>query len=337
MTTFVFTVDVETRTNGEPDLDIWGRVSSGTEMFGIEKIMSIFESYDVRATFFVNPYEVAINGRDGIAKAAKVIHSRGHDVELHTHPLPMYGYYGMSGAPLDVQRKILSKGISLIEGWTRRRPNAHRAGAFAANADTLKACSQLGLLADCSLSPGSKVPVPLLEQLGYSNVVMRIEGLVEIPVTYYLQMRWGLWRPRRILDIEGSSLPELKKVTQWGVANEIPTVTVLMHSFSLCRGGRPNQKVIGRLEAFLSWLRDREGVAIATVAEACRTVDVTVVAAGADGPPTTGVWLAWMRVLESWDAGWKNRAVAVMSVTGLVVGILGLVGLGIAWLAGWLA
>ena len=54
-------------------------------------MMNIFDEYGVKATFFVNVYEAAKYEDDTLAEVCRAIHSRGHDLELHTHPKPMFG------------------------------------------------------------------------------------------------------------------------------------------------------------------------------------------------------------------------------------------------------
>lgn len=321
-TTFLVTVDVETKSHGDPARDIFGVVPGHEQTYGIGLMMDELERHGVCGTFFLNVYEVAKHGDEVVARAARMIQSRGHDLELHTHPLPMYRYYGMSKAPLDQQIAILQKGMSLIAEWTGKNVKAHRAGAFAANADTLRAVEAVGLAADCSLSPGSRVPVPLVSDLGPSDLVCRAGGVWEIPVTYYDQLRVGHWRSSRILDIEASSLPEIKRVTRWAIRHGLPTVCLLMHSFSFCRHGQPDQRVIQRFSALLAWLREQDDVEICTVEQTCGKLDATTSLRADPGVPCTGIGLTWIRALRSWNDGWKNIVVSAASITWLAILIL---------------
>lgn len=326
-TTFIFTVDVESKTRGEPSQDILGAIPGYKGKYGVEKIMDLLEEYQARATFFLNVYEMAKHGDEVLSRAARMIHSRGHDLELHTHPKPMFSHYGMSLATLDEQKTILKKGLSLLEEWTGKRVVAHRAGAFSANTDTLRAAASVGLLADCSLSPGSHVPVPLVAELGASQAVLRVDDVWEIPVTFYDQLRVGPWRSRRILDIEACSLPEIKLVTRWAIRNELPTVCILMHSFSLSRYGKPNRRVIRRLSALLAWLREQDDIEIGTIEQICQKLDVGTLQSCRQSP-STGFWLTWGRAVASCNDGWKNLTVAIAGVLGLAGVALVLVCLG---------
>lgn len=310
-TTFILTVDVETRTHGDSSQDISGAISGYEGNFGIKKIMDLLEEHRACGTFFLNVYEIAKRGDEPIRSAARLIHYRGHDLELHTHPRPMFGIYGLNQAPLAEQQAILEKGVSLLETWTGKKVVAHRAGAFAASIDTVRAVAAVGLKADCSLSAGSHVPVPLVAELGASNAAQRVEGVWEIPATCFDQVRVASWSSRRILDIEGCSLPEIKRVIRWAVRQRLPTVCLLMHSFSLSRHNKPNQRVIQRLSALLAWLGEQDDIEIGTIEQACRQLDAGPLPPAVVAIPATGVWLTWRRAVGSWNDGWKNFAVAI--------------------------
>ncbi len=327
-TTFIVTVDVETRTQGDSSRDIAGVIPGYRGNFGVEKIMDLLEEHQMRGTFFLNVYEISKHGEGVVLPAARLIHDRGHDLELHTHPRPMFEFYGMSHASLGKQQAILEKGIALLETWTGKRVVAHRAGAFAANADTLRAAEAVGLQADCSLSAGSRVSVPLVAELGASNAVQRVGKVWEIPVTCFDQVSFGSWYSRRILDIEGCSLPEIKRVVRWAVRHRLPTVCILMHSFSLSRHGKPNHRVVRRLSTLLAWLREQGDIEIGTIEQVSRDLDAGVLQDPVSSIPATGVWLTWRRAIASWNDGWKNLLVAVFGAGVLAILALALVFLG---------
>lgn len=319
-TTFIVTVDVETRSHGDSGQDISGVIPGYPGNFGIARIMDVLEEHQAHGTFFLNVYEMAKRGEEVVRSAARLIHERGHDLELHTHPRPMFDVYGMDQAPIKQQQSILEKGIALIEGWTGKKVVAHRAGAFAANTDTVRAVAAAGLRADCSLSAGSHVPVPLVAELGASNAAQRVEGVWEIPATCFDQVRFGPWHSRRILDIEGCSLPEIKRIVRWAVRNRLPTVCILMHSFSLSRHGKPNHRVVRRLSALLAWLREQGGIEVGTIEEVSRDLGGGVLQDPANSIPATGVWLTWRRAVVSWNDGWKNLLVATFG-TGVLAAL----------------
>lgn len=328
-TIFLFTIDVESRTYGNPHSNIFGILPGYEENYGIEKIMDILEAYQIRGTFFLNTYEAAKYGGEIIGKAARMIHVRGHDLELHTHPRPAYSYYGMSDAPREDQIAILNAGKAFLKHWTGKDVMAHRAGAFRANMDTLRAVEATGLLADCSLSPGSRVHMPLVNDLGVTNLVRRIGKVWEIPVTYYHQLRVGRWHSKRILDIEGSTLPEIKRVTRWALQEGLPTICILMHSFSLCRRGKPNRRVIRRFASLLAWLQKQYGIEIGTIEQVCERLTHENVSSIAIKETNTGLLLTLFRSLLMWNDGWRNRLIALMGLIGITILMLTLLHYGL--------
>jgi len=321
-TRFIFSIDVETRSRGNPAVDIFGHLPGHAQTFGIELIMDVLEKHQAKGTFFFNAYEAGKHEEAEIARAASVIHSRGHDLELHTHPRPMFPFYGISQASLDDQATILEKGMSLLEGWTGKKVVAHRAGAFSANMDTLRAVASVGLLADSSLSSGSRVDVPLVRQVGVSNGLSCVKGIWEIPLTSFEQVRVGPWCSRRALDIEGCSLPEIKHVTRWAVGHGLPTLCILMHSFSLSRYGRPNRRVIRRFNALLAWLRTQDDIEISTVEQICRHAPAMPLPRPSARLPVTGIWLTWGRAMRAWNEGWKNLLVAALGAACLMLAMI---------------
>lgn len=84
----------------------------------------------------------------GSEETVKEIHDRGHDVELHWHPLlKNKDYFHSESIPelsLYEQITMLNKGTQFIEGITGRRPIAFRAGALRINDSTLDALNECG-------------------------------------------------------------------------------------------------------------------------------------------------------------------------------------------------
>lgn len=309
-TRVLITVDVESYSNGNPELQIWGRTDQGEH--GITRIMDLLESHSMKATFFLTPYESAKHGEALIAAAARAIHERGHDLELHTHPGAMYGIGGMSLADLALQTEILTRGAEMLEQWTGKRVIAHRAGGFLANKDTLEACRRLGLVADSSLSPA--VPnSPLNKVMTPSNLLTEVNGILEVPVTYYVQASIGPWQSKRIVDIEASTLTELRSIVRQARDGHLPTVNVLMHSFSFVRDGRVNYDVEERFAEFLQFLAQEPGITVTTVSklhEDWAKGDLRDDYANVE--PYTGWWLTYLRAIEDADKGYRNLVVAII-------------------------
>ena len=96
-TKVVITVDVESYgRDGDPEKQIWGKLADGEH--GIRRIMDLLDKHGVKGTFYLNVYEAAKYGDAALARVARAINDRGHDLELHTHPAPVYGISEMQKA-----------------------------------------------------------------------------------------------------------------------------------------------------------------------------------------------------------------------------------------------
>ncbi len=307
--TFVlFTVDVESYSNGNPDAQIWGRFDGIEEEWGITKIMDILDSHGTKGTFYLNVYESAAHGALPIRLAANAIHEQGHDLQLHTHPQPMFGVSVMSKASYEKQVEILSKGIELIHNWTGKPVIAHRAGAFEANLNTVKAVKDSGLSIDSSLGFGSS----LAEDIPLSNTVSSIEGVIQLPLTHYNQVKIGNWESKRHVDIEGSTYRELKEILEQATDNGLCSVNILMHSFSLSRYGAPDPDVAERLGRILEYINNNNNLTATTTSDFYKLLQQENICVNEkDFTPTTGLFLTYLRAVEDFDKGHKNIIVAI--------------------------
>lgn len=315
------TVDVESYAKGNPDKQIWGRQPDGEH--GIRRIMDLLDKHDLKGTFYLNVYEAAKHGEPEIAEVARVIHQRGHDLQLHTHPAPMYGFRNMQQADYDHQVEVLTHGKELIRTWTGKTVVAHRAGAFAANLDTLKASRAAGLAIDSSFSPSSHNTM-LARQLPASNLPQKVEGVLELPVSYYTQLRFGSWQSERLLDVEATSLDEFKSVIRQFRDGGAPAVNVLMHSFSFVRTGAVNPVMEQRFDQLLDFLTKEPGIEVVTVSQLqpawiAQIGEMKQVA----GPvPNTGLWLTYCRAVEQAHEGGANLAVTLAPVIAVILVII---------------
>lgn len=310
----LLTIDVESFSKGNPEKDIWGKLEGHSELYGIPKIIDILDKYNAKATFYLNVYEIAKHGEEPIRKVAQEIVARGQDIQLHTHPKPMYGKAWMSNYTFKDQVKIIKKGKELIKQWTRVDVVSHRAGAYLGNADTLKALTQSQILADSSLSPASNSP---LYREGYiSNDITSIGNVIEIPVTYFKQISIGHFESLRYLDIESSSFRELKSVIDQMEKQKSCAVNIMMHSFSFTRYGKPDYPVIKKLEDLLSYVNKKQNLKMSSTTELINSYQTNSLecVASPDFIPETGVLITYMRAWERFNYGWKNIVVALSPI-----------------------
>jgi len=324
----LFTVDVESMNEGNPQRDIWGALPGSDERHGIERMMNTFDRHGVKGTFFVNVYEAAKHGTDALAKVCRAISDRGHDVELHTHPDPVFGVYGMRDASLAKQTEILRYGAELIERWTGQKVVAHRAGGYLGNYDTLTACRALGIMSEYSHNWGYHGEGFAEPGLTVNKAVVRDDVLC-VPVTNYIQAKVGGWESLRFLDVEASSPQEIRKVVADLHEHDVRTAVIMMHSFSFVRGGKVNTRAEGVLDELLA---DFVADADVKVVTASQLYDIWRSdpgrLAGGDYLPTTGLWMTYCRAWQRLDEGWKNL---VFAFTPPVLCLVGIIVAGLYW------
>jgi peptidoglycan/xylan/chitin deacetylase (PgdA/CDA1 family) len=322
----LFTVDVESRCPGSPDLDIWGILPGKSGRHGIERMMNILDQHGVKGTFFVNVYEAQQHGEAAIVEVCRVVHAHGHDLELHTHPRPIFGVDAMRDANLSTQVEILQKGVDLLKRWTGTVPVAHRAGGFLANCDTVIARGQVGIPLELSHNVACRGGGALEPNLTTNKPIV-CEGVLCVPVSSYAQASVGNWRSMRFLDIEASSPDEIRHVVSDLNCHDVRTAVIMMHSFSFSQFGRPNLRVERALDELVAGFTADSGVRIVTARqlyEIWRSDPGAL--ASADYVPTTGWWMTYCRAWRRLDEGWKNVTVAAAPPAALVLaGVIGCV------------
>src|SRR5690606_37806403 len=107
------------------DLPVWGRLANQPRALGIALIMDEPERYNLRGTFFTEALGSAYFGEHGLADVCRAMVTRGHDVQLHTHPRQIVANYrtlGLSAASDDIgaysvdeQAELLKRGVAILE------------------------------------------------------------------------------------------------------------------------------------------------------------------------------------------------------------------------------
>lgn len=193
--------------------------------YGIEKIIEVLDKYGVKGSFFTNVYEYPIWGKSEMERIVKYIHDKGHDVELHTHPIWIdeKRRENMFQFPLREQESIIQWGADFIEKCTGRKPICHRAGAYGFNLDTLTACKKAGLRADSSHFFGH----PNCKLIWCKNEISRNQGLLEFPVTFF-------HRDNRIVktDLDWMKENELQSIFERPNI-DYTFINLFLHSYSL--------------------------------------------------------------------------------------------------------
>lgn len=319
-----------------PEAMVYGRLDGG--VWGIERVMDICEAHGVRATFFVDTVEALHYGQEEVRRWAATALERGHDVQLHLHPVWLGGAFRhkpLTSYGQEAQREALARGVELFRAACGHEPLVHRAGGLWANADTLRAVAAVGIGMDASVALGYHHYDLGVEP---ANVPRRLGRLVEVPVTTFAQMRLGPWRLMRNFDLNADSLAELRFVVDRAVAEGVAAVSLLMHSFSFVGRNRgstafwPEPGEARKFEAFLDSVAGRGDVEVVTFAELAGRVAAEP--GLLDGPgfaPTAGVVRAYGRSWERFHTGWKSKAFA-LGLPVAAAGAAALVLAGLWWL-----
>lgn len=106
---------------------------------GIDDILIILNEFDIKATFFIDYYEINKWGESIFEEISNKIKSFGHQIELHLHPnlfgdKPQYIWqYSKSE-----QEILLDESINFFKKINSTTPKYFRAGGYSADDVTLE-------------------------------------------------------------------------------------------------------------------------------------------------------------------------------------------------------
>jgi len=251
--TAIITADIEL-SNFPGEQGLWGRI--GAESWGLPRLLDELRDLGVPATMFVDVYGAASTARAAQEQACLLIKEYGQDLQLHTHP-------GLAFDPkreqlrdysFDEQLQIVAFGRDRIRQWTGVEASVHRAGDWAANADTLRALHELDFAADFSASAWSRsCGIPGAAHMG--NGWQLIEGMLCAAGTCYRDRLTG--RVRR-MDLGGVSMAEIRDC----IRGAIDPLILTPHSFSLMRFNqartrfRPDFDYVRRLRRYVRLVQE---------------------------------------------------------------------------------
>jgi peptidoglycan/xylan/chitin deacetylase (PgdA/CDA1 family) len=243
---------------------------------GITRMMETCDRHNVKATFFLDVYEYKEYGEPAVEKVAKELDARGFDVQLHTHPQWAYDAKRrrMYEYSLIEQTQIIRDGKDLLKKWLNKAPVIHRAGAYSANEDTLKALYANDIFFDSSFR--FAYPLCLLQDLGLKKNYSSISnGVYQIPVNVFgleLSARGlGFMEPlRRIVkyDLDSTDSDTLLKAIEAGIENRFDVIVLFLHSFTFITEYTESRKVadlvdISEFDHVLAFLETR-GIPVVT-------------------------------------------------------------------------
>ncbi|MFH1129970.1 MAG: hypothetical protein V1754_01460 [Pseudomonadota bacterium] len=258
-------------------LRVWGRFSNQSHDLGIGLIMREMDAYGFKATFYVDPFGSLYFGASGLTDLCHEIKERGHDLQMHAHPIQRVADWitrkkeARSDRFYDYSQKqqveLLREGLEIFAkcGIPKEEIVSFRAGHFAANNETWEA------MAECGLRISSNYNTSYLK-----NGICRIKwpyevaglfdtgkGVWELPIGNFTEPGGGY----RHAQVTAISLGEMKDYLSKSHRLGICDVTIVTHSFEFCfidkvaeEKGRVNSINLHRLRGLVKYLdenRDR--------------------------------------------------------------------------------
>lgn len=252
-----------------PKLGMMGKY--GDRAFGIPLICDILDRHNLKATFFLEPFNDELGYPGETEPVCQFLVDRGQDVQLHVHP--NHVHYGLHKAdkpytrtdqiadlPMDRQRAMMTDGARRIEQWTGVRPIAFRAGNMGASEQTLEILPDTGIWIDSSYTfpyAGGQCRFPAGEPYNGSKWY---GDVLEVALSGFRQTKLPGLYPSKPVDLMGSSFEECRDAVRM-ICDAGADAVLILHSFSLFkvrdiqyRNGKLNRVVTRRFERFCKWL-----------------------------------------------------------------------------------
>jgi hypothetical protein len=256
------------------DVRVWGRLVNQREPLGIELIMRELEAHGHRGTFFVEAIGARHFGPGGLRDVCDALAGRGHDVQLHLHPVQRRADFRTRGEapapddiadyPEDEQLALLQEGRALLAGAGVPEASllAYRAGNFGASNAIWGAMRRAGLHVSSNYNPCyfEKNCRMRLHDAPLGLFATPEEGVWELPITNFVEPR-GAFRHLQITAVSlGEMIDCLERCRELGVRE----VTIVTHSFELFfldaperRRGHLNRINLERLRGLCAFLDRR--------------------------------------------------------------------------------
>lgn len=246
---------------------------------GIHYQIRQFNSYGLKAVFFVDPMAGLVMGQESVDDVVRPILEGGHDVQLHIHtewlalagessPVPLRpdgSGRNIADFALDEQRVIIEVARDMLIAAGAPAPIAFRAGNYGANDDTLRALAQAGIAYDTSFTPGIEGGDCAITLTAANRRPVRHHGVIEVP-TGCIENFGGQLRHAQVTAI---SAREMLGALKHAAASDIDNFTMVSHSFELmCRQRRKTNKVVKRrFEQLCAGIAALDGVRTATYSD----------------------------------------------------------------------
>ncbi|HEU0044098.1 polysaccharide deacetylase family protein [Sphingomonas sp.] len=234
---------------------------------GVAYTLDLLARHGLKACFFVDPMPALVYGLGPIRGVVEAILAAGQEVQLHFHGQWTHaqaddrtaaGRFELWDYGTDEQQQLIGAAADLLQAAGAPRPNAFRAGSYAADEGTVAALERLGFTYDSSHN-GAEAPRWSRLDLPRERIApVEHGGLIEVPVTTIAD-RPGALRSFQPCALSGG---EQAAALDHAIAEDHAAVTIVSHSFELSNraGTRPNAVHVRRFEALCRMLEDRRAV-----------------------------------------------------------------------------
>ncbi len=256
---------------GDLARDIYGVTERGT--WGLSYQIEVLNSYGLKAVFLVEGLFAEVVGMEPLERIVREIRSNGHEVQIHVHPewldwmphapFAHNGRETLRQFSLNEQTRLIQMAATNLRAAGATDLCALRAGDFAANGDTLRALSELGIRYDTSLNPCLAWSLDGLQERRHFNRPVEDVDVQEVPVSFWHSHPF----PPRHAQICATSAGELRHALWEASENNRTTFVIVSHSFELLKKRRqmvnrpsPDWVVVRRFRKlcqFLGQHRDR--------------------------------------------------------------------------------
>jgi hypothetical protein len=235
--------------------------------------MDILEQYGFRGTFFVEVFCAYLKGYEAVAAVFETIRKRGHDAQLHLHPVQRFYRDYRAGQPRreadlmfqlsgNEQRDLIGEGVKLFRLLSSTSPIAYRAGCYGAGESTIPALLENGIVIDSSYNA-----THIGDSCGFQtpglNAPTMIGGIHEFPVTVFRSPWSSGYKP---LEIGAVSVDEILATLSGLREAGCQDAVISIHSFSFLKNAgvryenyRPDNIVIGRFRKLCEALSRMRG------------------------------------------------------------------------------
>lgn len=225
---------------------------------GLGFLLDCFASYDIPATFFVETLNHHYFGDGPMGRHVERILAAGQDVQLHVHPCWTYFRRGdwagrlgdeppddrCDGRSLEAMCALIDDGIATLCRWGVPGVVALRTGSLHADRTVYRAMAACGLPVASNL--GIAYTRPADAGLHLASGRHMIEGVLELPVLSYTDLRLGRWTHDRLLTVTAASWRETEALLWAARRAGLSPVVILTHPFEFAKVGDAQFRRIGQ-------------------------------------------------------------------------------------------